>query len=666
MQVRFILLKSIGQKDKSSNYAYLHKQHQRKVKMMNFKFRCPDELNHIKTGIELVLNDIPIDINASIKASFHKDKRLIIDCKNSVANVHFSLPSELFRSIGIISSKINNNETTFHVEEKSPFRTMGIMYDCSRNSVPTVRTLQQLLTKAALMGYNAIMLYTEDTFEVPEYPQFGHYRGRYTRKEINAIDDIAYSLGIELIPCIQTLAHLERFFVWPCTEELKDSDNVLLVNDEKVTKFITTIIDTISSCVRSNRIHLGLDEADGLGLGRKLERDGYVHKIDIMKHHTEVVIKICDERNLRPMMWGDMLFRLYNTGGGYYSENFRFPESAKEKVVHGIDFIYWDYYHTDKEFYDNYIKEHKKLGINPVFAGGVCSWIGMVPNLVRTAQTTKCSTQSCKQEGVEEMFLCVWKDNGGEAPVGADLLGMLMYAEHCINDEATALKNIVDNARIMTGADYECFMEIGRIDEIQQGLSMIGLEAPNPHKYFLWQDLMLGIYDVEASVDDFATIYSEKAKKLGELIDTGNYCENSRYDLDLAWNLCRALEIKVDLGIKLKKAYDAKDKSELNRLADFIEGEYTERIEALYNSHRKAWMYFYKPFGFEIADVKYGGLLARAKTSVLRIKEYVNGNIDFLDELEQQRLTSSGAHPNGKTLLPHSNLFDKISSPSCL
>lgn len=58
------------------------------------------------------------------------------------------------------------------------------------------------------------MLYTEDTYEVNDEPYFGYVRGRYTKEEMKELDAFAGSLGISLIPCIQTLAHLKATFRW--------------------------------------------------------------------------------------------------------------------------------------------------------------------------------------------------------------------------------------------------------------------------------------------------------------------------------------------------------------------------------------------------------------------------------------------------------------------
>ena len=40
-------------------------------------------------------------------------------------------------------------------------------------------------------------------------------------------------LGIEMIPCIQTLAHLERALQWPVMAEYRDTDDVLLTGEHE-------------------------------------------------------------------------------------------------------------------------------------------------------------------------------------------------------------------------------------------------------------------------------------------------------------------------------------------------------------------------------------------------------------------------------------------------
>ena len=49
-------------------------------------------------------------------------------------------------------------------------------------------------------------------------------------------------------------------------------------------------------------------------------------------------------------------------------------------------------------------------------------------------------------------------------------------------------------------------------------------------------------------------------------------------------------------------------------------------------------MMTYKPFGWEVLDIRYGGLLQRFKTSQQTIEQYVAHEISCIEELEEERL----------------------------
>ena len=95
---------------------------------------------------------------------------------------------------------------------KKNYETLGVMLDFSRNGVMTLETLKNFLTILSKMGYNTVFLYMEDTYEVEGEKYFGYMRSRYSIEEMKQIDDFCYELGMEAIPCIQTLAHLKTYF----------------------------------------------------------------------------------------------------------------------------------------------------------------------------------------------------------------------------------------------------------------------------------------------------------------------------------------------------------------------------------------------------------------------------------------------------------------------
>ena len=137
----------------------------------------------------------------------------------------------------------------------------GILLDCSRNAVMHLDGIKRFVDTISLMGYNALMLYTEDTYEVDGEPLFGYLRGRYTKDEMKEIDGYCSCKGVTLIPCIQTLAHLPQLFRWNPYQEIRDVDDVLLVGADRTYALIVKMYKTLRSCVRSKYINIGMDEA---------------------------------------------------------------------------------------------------------------------------------------------------------------------------------------------------------------------------------------------------------------------------------------------------------------------------------------------------------------------------------------------------------------------
>ena len=72
---------------------------------------------------------------------------------------------------------------------------------------------------------------------------------------------------IELIPRIQTLAHLHNFLRWQSSGNLKDTDDILKAGSDEVYIFIRSLLESWRSCLSAESIHIGMDEAHMLGMG---------------------------------------------------------------------------------------------------------------------------------------------------------------------------------------------------------------------------------------------------------------------------------------------------------------------------------------------------------------------------------------------------------------
>ena len=65
---------------------------------------------------------------------------------------------------------------------------LGVMLDCSRNAVLKPEKVKEFARIIRKMGYDTLMLYTEDTYEIESQPYFGYLRGKYTKEELKDID----------------------------------------------------------------------------------------------------------------------------------------------------------------------------------------------------------------------------------------------------------------------------------------------------------------------------------------------------------------------------------------------------------------------------------------------------------------------------------------------
>lgn len=409
------------------------------------------------------------------------------------AVIRYQEKIHFFRVLSLLVEKLQEGNS-FYITETPKFKTNGIMADVSSNAVMAVQSIKKMLEIMAVMGLNMMMLYMEDTYEIKSKPYFGYMRGRYTCEELKECDDYAAVFGIEMVPCIQTLGHLYAALKWDDAERIKDTDDILLVGEEKTYEFIEEMIKSASAPFRSKRIHIGMDEAHNLGLGRYLTKNGYRRRFDIMNEHLERVREITRKYGLKSMIWSDMYFRLGSKTGQYYDNEAEIPEDIIDNIPKDVQLVYWDYYHNDKETYSKFLKRHKRFGCDIAFAGGIWTWNGIAVHYDKTFATTNAGLTACKEEKIEEIFATMWGDNGAETNIFSALLGLQLYAEHGYADEVDDQK-LRKRFKICTGGEAEAFTSLSKLDHIPGAAPETALLPSNPSKFLLWQDILIGLFD---------------------------------------------------------------------------------------------------------------------------------------------------------------------------
>ena len=579
---------------------------------------------------ELVSNKLNITLSTEgtiIRAQ--KGEHLSVVKENEEYIIKYSILPEFLRALAICTDSINKDSFT-PVFQNRQFETSGVMFDLSNGKVLTVDAIKDILGYMALMGLNMAMLYIEDIYEMPEYPMFGYMRGRYSKEELKEIDSFALSLGIEIIPAIQTLSHLRATLKWSYASKFKNTFQTLNVSKKETYDFIEAMFKNMSECFSSKRINVGLDEAKDMTEGKFKKEHGEVDAFELMLNHVNKVADIAKSYGFEPMMWSDMFYKFGHIGGDYDYTS-KVPKDSSKRLNPNMELIYWDYCYDDYKTTDHFIKRHKDdLGRTPIFAGGIWNWFRLVPNYQKTFATANSQLMACKDNKVKDVFVTTW----GRFNLYAILPGLQLYAEHFYNKDV----NDADFSKmfeICTGYKLNDFLAMGfddfKLSELEKYKATDAFCVNSSIQHF-FNDVLIGIYDKTLSGFNFKNHYRKYVKYLEKLGDMGKMDTVFKEALVLA----HILEIKSYIGLDLTKAYRENNLAKLESLTKDLE-KLVSYYEEYVRLARENWFATSKPFGWEDMDYKFSGVVARAKTSLWRVREYLNGNISSIDELAEER-----------------------------
>lgn len=585
------------------------------------------------------------ELSGILDFEFHKDgvileaniqsgaKELSVTLAGETAQIVAPKKVLFARGLGLLKELLEEKKEA-SVVEKIRYDQLEAMVDCARNAVPTVKGLKRFIQHAALMGYTGLQLYLEDVFQMEKYPYFGYLRGAYAKEELKTLDDYCDSLGIELIPNIQTLAHLGRALKWNCFSEITDFDDILLVGEEKTYDFIEEMIKTMSESIRSRRIHVGMDEAHMLGFGRYFEKYGYTDRMTLMIQHLARVKEITDKYGYSIMMWSDMFFDILNNGS--YREAATGSDEAyhelKKKIPQGVELIYWNYYTDDKKVYDTMFDSHNKMSDKIGFAAGAWRWTSLTPYNTFSLHVDKPAHISCEEKNIRHVIVTAWGDDGGEVSLFAVLPSFQYWAEACYSLN-TPEEVIGKRFQTCTKGDLHDFLVMDEVLVTPENPPYTHVGA-SPSKYLLYQDVLYGMFDKHVSPLDKQHFLNVSGK-----LETAAQ-RNPEWAIlfEVQKSLADLLSEKVDCGILLREAYKKGDKETLKKYCETTIPSLLERVDCFAKTYSKQWLAENKAFGLDMFDIRIGGLKERLLRCKSRLESYLNGEVSQLEELEQDIL----------------------------
>lgn len=210
-----------------------------------------------------------------------------------------------------------------------------------RVEVMTISALKDLAKYLSGLGINAMILEYADSFPYEEQATITGTNA-YDRQELKNLIFFCEGLGIQVIPLLENLGHVQYILRHERYSELRIEHNILSQVDplnKHCISLFNDLIDDLTSLHPSKYIHLGGDETRHLE-NKKFQ--GYVDKNGVSRLYTQYMKQICNiaiQKGKTPLLWADMILR--------------HPEAVADLPIDKIIFINWIYNGADADRFGN-------------------------------------------------------------------------------------------------------------------------------------------------------------------------------------------------------------------------------------------------------------------------------------------------------------------------
>ena len=554
--------------------------------------------------------------------------KMIIDCKEEKAVVLYPCDHLAFKGLSLALEFAKQNR---HIEIEPRLENLGTMQDCA-DGMMSVEGIKEMIRQSAMLGYSYLGLYTEVTYPVEGEPYFGYKTGKFSKGEISEMLRYASLFSIEIVPFVQTLGHMAQLFKWGNYYEISDINNTLLVEFDKTYVLLEKMLKSLRELFATPRISLGMDEAYFMGHGRFhwFVNDRYPSQVDLFLTHLKKVVELANKYGFtQPEIWCDNLFEMEFKGYIYPPKEIFHPwaETVKERIPPNVTFRMWNYALTDKGEFDRCYSLVKGLTKNISFAGICHGYASFAPENKKSRRSVDAIIDGSVSNGINDVLLTRWETIA--SPL-AMIPAFFEYSESaCVNSGYSK----EERSLFLYGYGYDELYKLDAPNEANFGVSDESVGETNLPFYALADDLLLGIN--EKHIPESSAYYYAKLEK--ELFKLSKRDSVLSHVFAFEAELCRVLKEKIPLIFDIRRLYLAKDKDGLREITEKIPS-LVDSIRRFYKAYKQEWLTYAKREGFELFELRFGGMMLRIDAVREILLGYINGETDVIPELEEERL----------------------------
>ncbi len=266
-------------------------------------------------GPTILLSVVPLSSNHTEGYEISVTAKQVAVVAPDAAGVFYAV-----QTLRQLIDQFGRNLPTLRIRDWPDFPNRGVMIDVSRDKVPTMETLFDLVDMLASWKINQIQLYTEHTFQYRQHPTVWADASPITGADILALDAFCKDRLIELVPNQNTFGHMRPWLTKPEYKHLAEAPDgcetiwgwfdepfTLNPSDPGSLQLVQSLFDELLPHFSSNQVNVGLDETVDLGGGHSKE---LVAEKGAGRVYLDFVLKIYEDvkrRGKTMQLWGDIL-----------------------------------------------------------------------------------------------------------------------------------------------------------------------------------------------------------------------------------------------------------------------------------------------------------------------------------------------------------------------
>ncbi|MDG3582151.1 beta-N-acetylhexosaminidase [Galbibacter pacificus] len=317
------------------------------------------------------------------------------------------------------------------------FERRGVMLDVSRDKVPTMETMYQLIDKFSSWKLNELQLYIEHTFAYKNHEEVWKNASPFTPGQIKELDAYCKKKHIDLVPNQNSFGHMENWLKYDTYLDLAEcpTDCKTIWGNRKRTslnpvdprsfELMKSLYEELLPNFSSNYFNIGGDETVELCLGKSKEACEKIGKGEVYLEYLKKLNNEVNRQGYEAQFWGDIILN--------------HPELIDE-LPKNMTALVWGY--SASYPFDENLPKFKNAGIDFYVCPGTSTWRSEIGRNDNAFENLKNAAVQGQKNNAKGYLNTNWGDYGHFQPLSVTYAPLLVGAAYSWNYTDDTLGNL--------------------------------------------------------------------------------------------------------------------------------------------------------------------------------------------------------------------------------